>query len=68
RAIARDIVIVTEKLMDRRTGTAAAVYETFRLATLLISSSPLRVIDASAAIGSTSLDRRHHRQRHPEAN
>ncbi|MFB9244197.1 hypothetical protein [Massilia antarctica] len=24
-------MIVTEELMDRRTGTAAAVYETFRL-------------------------------------
>ncbi|WP_208296987.1 hypothetical protein, partial [Massilia sp. CCM 8734] len=31
-AIARDIVIVTEELMYRRTGTAVAVYETFRLA------------------------------------
>ncbi|MFB9245817.1 hypothetical protein, partial [Massilia antarctica] len=42
--IARDIVIVTEKLMDRRTGTAAAVYETFRLGRRSLACCGLRCI------------------------
>ncbi|MFB9242535.1 hypothetical protein, partial [Massilia antarctica] len=49
--IARDIVIVTEKLMDRRTGTAAAVYETFRLGrTDWRSSTTGRQGDVAAAV------------------